>query len=191
MNATLQLKGTFEQRKNPSTFGSPNLPSGESIDINKLSDLLSDLERLLEYWQQDSTLSGALISVYYNKIAAKSNRIQRIISSNNNSIRGAKFHDKNSPKNIITHFISLSELEQSIQEVSEAITILNEKFDGKISHDAIEKITSKGFNDKTIFANYSLRNTNFLKIIVDAYYVEKFDILMDETIRRSFYYYYF
>lgn len=182
MNATLQLKGTFEQRKNPSTFGSPNLPSGESIDINKLSDLLSDLERLLEYWQQDSTLSGALISVYYNKIAAKSNRIQRIISSNNNSIRGAKFHDNNSPKHIITHFISLSELEQSIKEVSEAITILNEKFDGKISHDAIEKITSKGFNDKTIFANYSLRKTNFLKIIVDAYYVEKFDILMDETI---------
>ena len=182
MNATLQLKGTFEQRKNPSTFGSPNLPSGESIDINKLSDILSDLERLLEYWQQDSTLSGALISVYYNKIAAKSNRIQRIISSNNNSIRGAKFHDNNSPKHIITHFISLSELEQSIKEVSEAITILNEKFDGKISHDAIEKITSKGFNDKTIFANYSLRKTNFLKIIVDAYYVEKFDILMDETI---------
>ena len=182
MNATLQLKGTFEQRKNPSTFGSPNLPSGESIDANKLSELLSDLERLLEYWQQDNTLSGALISVYYNKIAAKSNRIQRIISSNNNSIRGAKFHDNDSPKHIITHFISLSELEQSIQEVSEAITILNEKFDGKISHDIIEKITSKDFNDQTIFANYSLRKTNFLKIIVDAYYVEKFDILRDETI---------
>ena len=111
MNATLQLKGTFEQRKNSSTFSSPNLPSGESIDANKLSKLLSDLERLLEYWQQDNTLSGALISVYYNKIAAKSNRIQRIISSNNNSIRGAKFHGNNSPKHIITHFISLSELE--------------------------------------------------------------------------------
>ena len=182
MNATLQLKGTFEQRKNSSTFSSPNLPSGESIDANKLSKLLSDLERLLEYWQQDNTLSGALISVYYNKIAAKSNRIQRIISSNNNSIRGAKFHGNNSPKHIITHFISLSELEQSIQEVSEAINILNEKFDGKISHDIIEKITSQDFNDQTIFTNYSLRKTNFLKIIVDAYYVEKFDVLRDETI---------
>ena len=182
MNATLQLKGTFEQRKNSSTFSSPNLPSGESIDANKLSKLLSDLERLLEYWQQDNTLSGALISVYYNKIAAKSNRIQRIISSNTNSIRGAKFHGNNSPKHIITHFISLSELEQSIQEVSEAINILNEKFDGKISHDIIEKITSQDFNDQTIFTNYSLRKTNFLKIIVDAYYVEKFDVLRDETI---------
>ena len=83
MNATLQLKGTFEQRKNSSTFSSPNLPSGESIDANKLSKLLSDLERLLEYWQQDNTLSGALISVYYNKIAAKSNSssLQRILAS--------------------------------------------------------------------------------------------------------------
>ena len=54
MNSTLQLKGTFEQRKNDSAFGSPNLPSGESINSDKLEELLSDLERLFRIWQNET-----------------------------------------------------------------------------------------------------------------------------------------
>ena len=185
MNPTLQLKGTFEQRKNDSTFGSPNLPSGESINSDKLEELLSDLKRLFEFWQNDRTLPGALVSVYYNKIAAKSNRIQRILSSGNNSIRGARYDNSESPRHIITHYVLLAELQQSINEVKEAIIILNEKFNGCISHDKIKEITAKGYNDKDIFKKFELRKTNFLKIIVDAYYVEKFDILKDETVLQE------
>ena len=185
MNSTLQLKGTFEQRKNYSAFGSPNLPSGESIKSGKLEELLSDLERLFEYWQNDKTLPGALISVYYNKIAAKSNRIQRILPSGNNSIRGARYDNSESPRHIITHYVLLQELEQSINEVKEAILILNEKFNGCISYDKIKEITTKGYNDKSIFKNFQLRKTIFLRIIVDAYYVEKFDILKDETVLQE------
>ena len=185
MNSTLQLKGTFEQRKNDSAFGSPNLPSGESIKSGKLEELLSDLERLFEYWQNDKTLPGALISVYYNKIAAKSNRIQRILPSGNNSIRGARYDNSESPRHIITHYVLLQELEQSINEVKEAILILNEKFNGCISYDKIKEITTKGYNDKSIFKNFQLRKTIFLRIIVDAYYVEKFDILKDETVLQE------
>ena len=117
MNSTLQLKGTFEQRKNDAAFGSPNLPAGESINSEKLEELLSDLERLYDFWQKDNTVPGALVSVYYNKIAAKSNRIQRILSSGNNSIRGARYDNSNSLRHIITHYVSLKELEQSINEV--------------------------------------------------------------------------
>ena len=185
MNSTLQLKGTFEQRKNNSAFGSPNLPSGESINSNRLEELLSDLERLFEFWQNDRTLLGALISTYYNKIAAKTNRIQRILSSNNNSIRGARFDNSDSPRHIITHYVSLTELEQSIKEVKETIRLLNEKFNGRISHDKIEEITAKGYNDKPLFKDSILCKTNFLKIVVDAYYVEKFDILKDETVLQE------
>ena len=185
MNPTLQLKGTFEQRKNDSAFGSPNLPSGESINSDKLEELLSDLKRLFEFWQNDRTLPGALVSVYYNKIAAKSNRIQRILSSGNNSIRGARYDNSESPRHIITHYVLLAELQQSINEVKEAIIILNEKFNGCISHDKIKEITAKGYNDKDIFKKFELRKTNFLKIIVDAYYVEKFDILKDETVLQE------
>lgn len=182
MNSTLQLKGTFEQRKNDTTFGSPNLPSGESINSTKLEELLSDLERLFEFWQNNEILPGALISVYYNKIAAKTNRIQRILSSGNNSIRGARFDNNESPRHIITHYVSLNELEQSINEVTEAIQILNKNFNGQISHDMIKEIANKDFNDKTLLKKYKLCKTNFLKIITDAYYVEKLDILNDKTV---------
>ena len=185
MNSTLQLKGTFEQRKNDSAFGSPNLPSGESINSDRLEELLSDLERLFKIWQNDTILPGALVSVYYNKIAAKSNRIQRILSSGNNSIRGARYDNSESPRHIITHYVLLKELEQSINELKEAIHILNEKFNGHISYDKIKEITAKGFNDKPLFKNSILCKTNFLRIIVDAYYVEKFDILKDETVLQE------
>lgn len=185
MNSTLQLKGTFEQRKNDAAFGSPNLPAGESINSKKLEELLSDLERLYDFWQKDNTVPGALVSVYYNKIAAKSNRIQRILSSGNNSIRGARYDNSNSLRHIITHYVSLKELEQSINEVKEAISILNEKFNGLISYDKIKEITTKGFNDKVLFKNSNLCKTNFLRIIVDAYYVEKFDILKDKTVLQE------
>ena len=185
MNSTLQLKGTFEQRKKDSEFGSPNLPSGESINSEKLEELLSDLERLFDFWQNDKNLPGALISAYYNKIAAKTNRIQRILSSGNNSIRGARYDNNESPRHIITHYISLIELKQAINEVKEAIQILNEKFNGHISHDKIKEIAAKDFNAKPLFQTYELCKTNFLKIIVDAYYVEKFDILQDETVLQE------
>ena len=79
----------------------------------------------------------------------------------------------------------MKELEQSINEVKEAISILNEKFNGLISYDKIKEIITKGFNDKVLFKNSNLCKTNFLRIIVDAYYVEKFDILKDKTVLQE------
>lgn len=179
MNNTLQLKGSFEQRKNDSQVGSPNLPSGKSVTSEKLNALLDDINRLYNFWQNDKTLSGALISVYYNKVAAKSNRVQRILASSNNSVRGARFYDEPSPKHVITHFISLGELKQSIIELNECITILNSQFNGSISHEIIKKINSKDPQEKILIKNSSISKTNFLKIIVDAYYVDKFDVLTE------------
>lgn len=179
MNNTLQLKGSFEQRKNDSQVGSPNLPSGKSVSSEKLNALLDDINRLYNFWQNDKTLSGALISVYYNKVAAKSNRVQRILASSNNSVRGARFYDEPSPKHVITHFISLGELKQSIIELNECITILNSQFNGSISHEIIKKINSKDPQEKILIKNSSISKTNFLKIIVDAYYVDKFDVLTE------------
>lgn len=178
MNNTLQLKGTFEQRKNENKQGSPNLPAGKSIDSQKLNNLLLDLNRLYEFWSNEKTLSGALISVYYNKVAAKTNRVQRLLT--NNSIVGAKFDNTtNSPKHVITHFISLFELEQAINELEITIKILDQQFDGSISHEIIKKINSKNPRERVIIKNPPKFKTTFLRIIVDAYYVEKFDILRD------------
>lgn len=177
MNKTLQLKGAFEQRKNTGGGGAPNLPKGKTINSKKLKQLLNDLNRLYEFWSNEKILSGALINVYYNKIAAKSNRVQGLLT--NGSIVGAKFYDDQSPKHVITHFISLNELRQAIKNLDTSINILEQQFNGQISHEQIKKINSKDPNEKIIINCPPKFKTIFLKILVDAYYVERFDVSSD------------
>lgn len=177
MNKTLQLKGAFEQRKNTGGGGAPNLPKGKTINSKKLKQLLNDLNRLYEFWSNEKILSGALINVYYNKIAAKSNRVQGLLT--NGSIVGAKFYDDQSPKHVITHFISLNELRQAIKNLDTSINILEQQFNGQISHEQIKKINSKDLNEKIIINCPPKFKTIFLKILVDAYYVERFDVSSD------------
>lgn len=177
MNKTLQLKGAFEQRKNTGGGGAPNLPKGKTINSKKLKQLLNDLNRLYEFWSNEKILSGALINVYYNKIAAKSNRVQGLLT--NGSIVGAKFYDDQSPKHVITHFISLNELRQAIKNLDTSINILEQQFKGQISHEQIKKINSKDPNEKIIINCPPKFKTIFLKILVDAYYVERFDVSSD------------
>ena len=177
MNKTLQLKGAFEQRKNTAGGGAPNLPKGKTINSKKLKQLLNDLNRLYEFWSNEKILSGALINVYYNKIAAKSNRVQGLLT--NGSIVGAKFYDDQSPKHVITHFISLNELRQAIKNLDTSINILEQQFNGQISHEQIKKINSKDPNEKIIINCPPKFKTIFLKILVDAYYVERFDVSSD------------
>ena len=174
MNKTLQLKGAFEQRKNTGGGGAPNLPKGKTINSKKLKQLLNDLNRLYEFWSNEKILSGALINVYYNKIAAKSNRVQGLLT--NRSIVGAKFYDDQSPKHVITHFISLNELRQAIKNLDTSINILEQQFNGQISHEQIKKINSKDPNEKIIINCPPKFKTVFLKILVDAYYVGRFDV---------------
>ena len=179
MNSLLQLKGTFEQASSNSQPGSPNLPAGKSVKVAQLEILRNNLEELRKFWSKESIVSGALISVYYNKVAAKSNRIQGLLSKGsttaNSSIVGARFTKEDSPKHIITHYVDMDLIDESIERLSECIEILNRKFDGVISHDIIKKINSK----QIAFTSTKIAKTNFLRVIVDAYYVEKFDVLVD------------
>jgi len=104
-----------------------------------------------------------LISVYYNKVAAKSNRIQGLLSKGsitaNSAIVGAKFTNDESPKHIITHYVSIEIIDESIERLNICIDILNKKFYGTITHDIIEKINSK----QIAFASSKIAKTNFLK----------------------------
>ena len=182
MNNLLELKGRFEQAsRSTDGFGAPNLPASQSVSVSKLQDLLKNLKELREYWNSQTLLPGALISVHYIKVAAKSNRIQALLGNNsirpNSSIVGAKFSSDASPKHIITHYVSRDILNESIQRLTDSINILNQQFNGEIDCDTIDKINQKkiSYTHKTIF------KTNFLNVIVDAYYVEKFDIFIENA----------
>jgi len=180
MNSLLQLKGTFEQASSNSRPGSPNLPVGKTVEVAQLEKLQNHLEELRRFWSKESIFSGALISGYYNKVAAKSNRIQGLLSKGsitaNSSIVGARFTNVESLKHIITHYVALEIIDESIERLNACIEILNKKFNGTISHDMINKINKK----QLVFTPSKIVKTNFLRVIVDAFYIEKFDVLVDD-----------
>ncbi len=177
MNNILQLKGRFEQRPNSSKPGSPKLPKGKSVYSLHLIELSEQLKRILQYWKTNTDISGALVSVHYTHIVAKSNRLKILLSENSKSIRGAKFiwepdeDGKEIQKHIFTHYVSLKAIEKAIEVLGETISVIEKYFNGIITSEETEKIAETPADR---FSEFS--KSNFLNAVVDGFYVESFDI---------------
>lgn len=184
MNNVLYLKGTFDQSSRNQRGGRSNLPHNKFVDKIKIQKLRDDLQRLQLYWsQKQDIIKGALISVYYIKLAAKSNRLHYLLSypsvPPNKSIVGARFYEDSSKKHIITHLIPLSAIQNSISILNKCISILElPEFNGIITSSQIESI----YNDvlKPPFKKIGISKTGFVKAISDCYYIDKFNVLIDE-----------
>ena len=175
-NKILQLKGSFKTDGNHTKPAAPNIPEkGLPVNVDHLRDLKQQLEEILKYWKSETLIGGALISVYYNKIVAKSNRMKGLLAKGNikpnDSVRGAKF-DVSGKQHIFTHFVSLDILSESIRRLNECIKILEKDFNGSISHADIKQLNAKN-------TNYPLGISIFKAVIVDCYYVQKFNIDRD------------
>lgn len=187
MNDLLNLKGTFQQENRNSRPGPPSLPANTKVSVQHMKKLMGDLLILRDYWSKEKVITGALISVQYIDVIAKSRRISGFLSKGsvtaNSSVVGAKFADVTTPENIIarkhiiTHYVPLIILEESIKKLSSSIGIVENTFDGVISAEIVKKI-----NEKTIdFKPVGIAKTAFLEIIVDCHYVEKFFISQEDT----------
>lgn len=179
MNEVVTLTGKFTSIPRNSKGNNRTLPKGYCVTLKHLESLILDLEEILNYWRKHQTFfNGALIDVYYIKIAAKSNRIQEFITEThykpNDSIVGAKFTSGNNKKHIITHFIALSTIEKTILKAKRALAVLKREFNGKITYfKKYEEITRI---DQINFKKYYITKTSFINIIVDSCYVEKFEV---------------
>lgn len=186
MNDILQLKGSFEQRAYSGKGGGSKLAAKKTVTVSHLESLISDLNSLISFWQANTLLPNALVSVYYDKVVSKSNRIRRLLKTSdsryespNNSIVGAKFWvNEKKHKHIITHYVPLSAINRSIKDLKNAIKVLKTYFDGQIetqrfnSKDEWPTIPFKKYYSD----NYKFPLTAFKEIIVDASYVESFDL---------------
>ena len=76
MNNILQLKGRFEQRPNTSKPGPAVLPKGKSVSASHIRTLKTQLEAILQHWTEHKEIAGALVSVHYKHVVAKSNRLR-------------------------------------------------------------------------------------------------------------------
>ncbi|MCI9478623.1 MAG: S8 family peptidase [Lachnospiraceae bacterium] len=177
MNHILQLKGKFQQRKNTNSFGPINLPKGSIVTEKHIYNLKMQLMNLETRWKNEPPLGGALISVHYKCIVAKSNRLQLLLGEKNmhpnTSIRGAKFMDEMhgndiKKKHVFTYFVSFEALRRSIEYLEKCEQVLRRCFNGQISEKDTELINCGKYNDDL------MAKTTFLKVVVDANYVERF-----------------
>lgn len=179
MNNILTLKGNKfkqENRKNPTV--QITLPKNSEIKLSHLKNLHSSLMATKEFWLDKQIIEGALISVYYDRIVAKSNRINGYLDGGGNSkpidtVVGAKFNPDKT-KHIITHYISKGTLDKTINISSKVIELFEESFSEGV-------ITDELFNKSFIFdtlnyGDYSLSKSTFKQYLRDAFFVEEFSV---------------
>lgn len=177
MNELLQLKGPFTSKSRTGNFGAPQLRKKAYVEINHLKELYKNLFEMLKFWSKEKLFNGALVSAYYIKLAAKSNRLAILLSGDSKTpdetIVGVRFSDDIDEKHIITHFISLDVITRSMELLSKTIKVVDKEFDGIVTDVVFnQKINIERIN----FDKYEIPKSTFQKVIVDASYIEKFDV---------------
>ncbi len=179
MNNILMLSGKIQHRSHKSSgFGLPSLPAkSKPVNVEKIKRIKNELESILEYWKNDTRFGGALITVYYNKIVAKSNRMQVLLKKDNaninSSIKGSRFEKIDGKiKHVFTYFVSLETINKTIEILEKCIEILNDGYNGSINKDELKKV------GELVDFKYSskLSKSKFMGAIVDINYIEKFTI---------------
>lgn len=176
MNTILELKRTFQDRKNPNKPGPRNIPTNaEPVTSQHIRRLKTQLEEIQIFWQSNPYLAKALVDVTYITVIPKSSRISGFFAgggSINKTVVGARFAGGgNNKKHVITHYIDIGRLEQTIERLGNCIRLIDAIFSGEMSHDTIDSL-----DDDVDYNTYDLSRSAFRNIIVDAHYVENFGI---------------
>lgn len=179
MNDLLHLKGVFYSAKNKNRPGYSNLPVNQYVEASHIHKLIEELSEIYKRWKKDSLIEGALVSVHYKQVLAKSNRIQAIFSlgskiKSNDSIRGSKFEIVDDKINhVFTHYIDLEILLDTIDKLKKCVNIIELYFDEIITHDKIKHIIEE---PKSYKCFDELKISFFLMLVVDCFYVREFEI---------------
>ena len=178
MNNVLELRGKrFIQASKTGSGGGASMNSKKIVTREQLLRLIKSISQIKEFWKQEKRpFEGILISVHYNKIVAKSNRIAGLFKGkdSNYAIVGAKFN-KGKTKHIITYFLDMKDLDESIELLLKTSDIIKVKF-----QNGIDKVTFDDRNkiDKIPFPRFSITKSTFKQVVADVSYIEDFEVEM-------------
>ena len=185
MNYVLELKNKrFIQADKKNIGGGITMNSKVDVTVTQLDTLIKQLSSIQEFWQREHKLfTGLLVSVHYNKIAAKSNRISGLFkgTDSNDAVVGAKFSDDKS-KHIITYFLEDKDLTNSIELLLQVKVILNEVYTGRMNKNILENAEKV---HSTIFTNYPISMSVFKSVIADVSYIEAFEVQQPKLIKSQ------
>ncbi len=175
MNKLLELKGKFDQKKRDIPFMVRHLPKEDSVvTAEHLISLCSQLESIYTYWENQNILTNCLLSVYYNEIIAKSNRLQKLFSfgvkDSNSTIVGARYIGTETKRHVITHCVTKSNLQDTIESINFVIDTIKALFGDKVTGKQIDDI------NKNVITLPDKTKSKFVGIVVDCYYINMFNI---------------
>lgn len=176
VNHVLELRGNrfVQASKINSGFGF-NMNSKIVVNNEHIIKLKEQLEHIIKYWENKIVpFDGIFISVNYNKIVAKSNRISGLFKGKDSteSIVGAKYNS-NKTKHIITYYLNIIDLTKSIELLNSSLSVLNTSFEGKINKSTFDN--NKRL-DSINFENFNLSKSKFKQVISDLSYIESFKV---------------
>ena len=181
MNNVLELRGKrFIQAPREGAGGGISMNSKKEVTAEHLMGLREQLIQIKAFWAKESRpFKGILVSVYYNKIVAKSNRIGGLFKGkeSNEAIVGAKFNE-NKSKHIIIYFLGFEDLNTSIELLFNTADVLSQKFSGKLNQKTME---DKKLINSMLFKNLPLSMSVFKQIIADASYIDSFGVELKTT----------
>lgn len=178
MNNVLELKGKrLVQASKGGGGGGPAMNSKVIVTSQQLLKLKNKILQIQKYWSSENKpFNGILISVYYNKIVAKSNRISGLFKgeNSNSAIVGAKFNAKKD-KHIITYFLNSDDLTRSVDLLIQSNNILELFFKNGISKTIFDD--KYAFN-RINFSSLNMTKTTFKQVIADVSYIDDFEVEM-------------
>ena len=187
MNNVLELKGKrFVQASKSGNGGGINMNSKVVVTSQHIKKLAEKLQDIYAFWSNEKKLfNGVLISTYYNKIVAKTNRISGLFKGNDSNyyIVGAKFNEDKS-KHIITYFLSTDDIIRSINLLYDTDEILSAFFKQGMTKDDFDNDI---IINKIDFTKYKLPKTTFKQIIADVSYVDNFEVELASRKKRKYY----
>ncbi len=178
MNNVLELKGKrFVQASKAGGGGGASMNSKKVVTREQLLRLVDRIVQIKEFWKQEKRLfEGILISVHYNKIVAKSNRIAGLFKGkdSNYAIVGAKFN-KEKTKHIITYFLDIEDLDDSVELLLKTSDVVEARFPN-----GIDKVAFDDNNtiNRIPFRQFSITKSTFKQVIADVSYIEDFEVEM-------------
>lgn len=179
MNKILTLRGnSFEQKSRTGVPGPITILKSSTVELKRMIEIHDSLIKSQDFWKANEVIEGVLVSAYYDRVVAKSNRIQGYLKINsktipNDSIVGAKFNE-HMTKHIITHYVPKDILNRTINNSQNAINLFKDYFpNGKIAY---EEFSNKILFDSLPYSEYGLSKTLFRQILRDSCFVEFFGV---------------
>ena len=185
MNNLLELKGRKFTQKDRVVKGAGFSMNGNyTVTKDTILQVLRSAQHVKNFWEKEKKsknyFEGILVTAFYNKIAAKSNRINGLLKGeqSNYSIVGAKFNDTRN-KHIITYLVDEKDLTYTIDLLDKTEKILQEFFPNGINKNLFEQ--KEKFNIIP-YNKFHITKTCFRRVVADTSFLEKFDVLIDQCL---------